>query len=153
MNIAKKIAATALALALTATTGAMAASPVAFLTSPFGYSAVLDWSLGVSNTSSVLPGAGGGAGKAEFQDVSLVRNIDAQSPLFFRAVSTGQHLGTVVIATTGLNITLTEVLISSYAIGTGDDVPTEKITMAYRKIKYTVGGVSFCFDRALALPC
>jgi len=37
---------------------------------------VLSFSWGVTNPGSISPGGGGGAGKATFQDLTIVHNID-----------------------------------------------------------------------------
>ena len=39
-------------------------------------------------------GAGGGSGKAQFQDMSFVKNVDKSSPLLFKACATGEHIKT-----------------------------------------------------------
>ena len=55
---------------------------------------VLSFSWGVTNAGSVSHGGGGGggAGKATFQDLSIVHKIDKASPLLMRACATGAHL-------------------------------------------------------------
>jgi type VI secretion system secreted protein Hcp len=52
---------------------------------------VLSFSWGVTNAVPTTPG-GGGMGKATFQDLSIVHNIDKASPLLLRACATGAHL-------------------------------------------------------------
>lgn len=84
MNMLRRIAIAFFTLALTATTGALAGPPVATLTmpAPFASSPVLAWSWGASNSGTTHMGGGGGAGKANVQDLSLTRSTDAQSPCF-----------------------------------------------------------------------
>src|SRR6266481_1637831 len=53
---------------------------------------VLSFSWGVTNPGRVISGGGGGAGKATFQDLSIVHKIDKASPVLMRACATGQHL-------------------------------------------------------------
>src|SRR5215475_1142303 len=53
---------------------------------------VLSFSWGVTNSGSIVPGGGGGAGKATFQDLTIVHNIDKASPLLLKACATGTHL-------------------------------------------------------------
>jgi type VI secretion system secreted protein Hcp len=53
---------------------------------------VLSFSWGVSNTGSSSSGGGGGAGKATFQDLTIVHNIDKASPGLLQACATGTHL-------------------------------------------------------------
>jgi type VI secretion system secreted protein Hcp len=57
---------------------------------------VLSFSWGVANPASPTPG-GGGAGKATFQDLSLVHKIDKASPLLLKACATGMHLKDAII--------------------------------------------------------
>jgi type VI secretion system secreted protein Hcp len=53
---------------------------------------VLSFSWGVSNTASPSSGTGAGAGKATFQDLTIVHNIDKASPGLLKACATGVHL-------------------------------------------------------------
>jgi type VI secretion system secreted protein Hcp len=53
---------------------------------------VLSFSWGVTNTGNVGTGGGGGAGRATFQDLSIVHKIDRASPQLLQACATGQHL-------------------------------------------------------------
>jgi type VI secretion system secreted protein Hcp len=46
---------------------------------------VLSFSWGVTTTGATATGGGGGAGKATFQDLSIVHKIDKASPLLMRA--------------------------------------------------------------------
>jgi type VI secretion system secreted protein Hcp len=164
MNVAKHFAAASFVVAFIATPAAFAEPPLAAIgtltiPAPFGSSPVLAWSWGASNSGSEHIGGGGGAGKANIQDLSLTRHADGQSPLFFDAVAKGQHLPTVVLVDDSVTITLTEVLVSSYS--TGDAVakdvkqtsPTENITFNFAKIAYTVNGVTKCFNIATNTSC
>ncbi len=162
MNVTGRLAAACFVFALTATAGAFAAppsTPVGTLTisAPFGSSPVLAWSWGASNSSTQV-GGGGGAGKANIQDLSLTRYADGQSPLFFNAVAKGQHLATVVLVDGSTTITLTEVLITSYSTGNSsvDGKPTtrtENITFNFGAITYTVNGVTACFNPSTQSSC
>ena len=58
---------------------------------------VLSFSWGVANAGVVSPGGGGGAGKATFQDLSIVHHIDKASPLLFKACATGTHIKDAII--------------------------------------------------------
>jgi type VI secretion system secreted protein Hcp len=53
---------------------------------------VLSYSWGVTNTGNIGTGGGGGAGRATFQDLSIVHKIDRASPQLLQACATGQHL-------------------------------------------------------------
>jgi type VI protein secretion system component Hcp len=161
MNTVQRIATAAFSiLALTSATATLAAPPlpsVGTLTmpAPFGPSPVLAWSFGASNSGSTHVGGGGGAGKVNVQDISMTRYVDAQSPLFFNAVATGQHLPTVVLVDGSTNITLTDVLVTSYSTGDGGSDKssrTENLSLNFAKITYAVNGVavSACASDACA---
>ena len=53
---------------------------------------VLSFSWGVTNAANIGGGGGGGAGKATFQDLSIVHKIDKASPKLLKACATGTHL-------------------------------------------------------------
>ena len=53
---------------------------------------VLSYSWGVTNPGQIGTGGGGGAGRATFQDLSIVHKIDKASPRLLQACATGQHL-------------------------------------------------------------
>lgn len=42
-------------------------------------------------------GAGGGSGKAEIRDLSIVKMVDKSSPELFKACASGKHIPTIVI--------------------------------------------------------
>ena len=161
MNVTKHLAAASFVLALTAMTAALAAPlpSVGTLTipDPFGSSPVLAWSWGASNSGTTHEGGGGGAGKANIQDLSITRYADGQSPLFFKALAMGQHQPTVALVDGSTTIMLTEVLITSYSTGDSPDAKnmtrTENITFNFAKITYTVNGVTTCFNIATNTPC
>ncbi len=54
---------------------------------------VLAWSWGVSQSGSFHVGGGGGAGKANFQDITIVKPIDKSSPMLMQAWANGDSLG------------------------------------------------------------
>src|SRR3954451_22739104 len=53
---------------------------------------LLSWSWGVSNAGEMRGGMGGGAGKANFHDLSFTHKIDKASPVLLQACATGVHL-------------------------------------------------------------
>jgi type VI secretion system secreted protein Hcp len=53
---------------------------------------VLAWSWGVSNSGSAHMGAGQGAGKANFQDISFTKYIDLASTKLINSCATGVHI-------------------------------------------------------------
>jgi type VI secretion system secreted protein Hcp len=156
MNYTKPFAAASIVLGL-ASTLTFAAGPAAItLNMPFGQSSVLAWSWGASNSGSTHVGGGGGAGKANFQDLSLVRNTDSQSPQFLDAVAKGTHVTFAEIQNGNQLIRLEEVMVTSYSAGGSADskaAPTENITLNFAKIRYSVNGIPFCFNIAENAGC
>ena len=53
---------------------------------------VLSYSWGVASSGHIDTGGGGGAGKANFQDLSFHHGIDKASPRLLAACATGEHL-------------------------------------------------------------
>ena len=147
MTVTKRYSAALIVLGLTASTGALAApkdAPCCTLTSPFGSSPALAWSWGSSNSGSIGGGAGGGAGKANFQDLSLTRNTDGQSPQYLHALAVGTHLPTLVLVDGAATLTLTEVLVTSYSTGGAAGPLTENVTFNFGTLRFTVNGVTTC---------
>jgi type VI secretion system secreted protein Hcp len=106
---------------------------------------VKSWSWGV--TSEVASG-GGGSGRATLQELSVVKTVDRASPLLALKCATGQHIQRVVLTVDRpggsnrpyLEITLEDVVITSYQPGGADDnLPLEHVSFAFREIqlKYT----------------
>ncbi|MDI5983670.1 type VI secretion system tube protein Hcp [Halomonas sp. M4R5S39] len=111
---------------------------------------VLSWSWGVSNSGTMHIARGGGAGKASFQDVQVVKYVDKATAGLLQAVATGKHVpsGTLTIRKAGgdepveyLVIELKSVLISSYQTGgsQGEERLTESVTLNFEefKVNYT----------------
>lgn len=107
---------------------------------------VLAWSWGVSNSGTTHSGGGGGAGKANVQDLSFTKYVDKASPPLILASLKGTHYDTVdlIVRKAGgtpleyLKITLTEVLVTSVSTGGsgGEDRLTENVSLNFAKIKY-----------------
>src|SRR5215216_4001780 len=58
---------------------------------------VESFSWGVTNSGSHAGGAGGGAGKASFQDVHFTSSVNKSSPLLMLACASGQHIKKAVL--------------------------------------------------------
>ena len=91
---------------------------------------VLSWHWGATQTGTTHSGPGGGAGKANFQDVTITKHMDSASPLLLDHVAKGVHLkqAMLVIRKAGskpleyLKLKMSDVLISSFQTGgTGSD--------------------------------
>lgn len=106
---------------------------------------VLAWSWGLSNSGSAHMGAGQGAGKANFQDISFTKYIDLASTKLMTSCATGTHIkeAKLVIRKAGgspleyLLIDLSDCLISSYSTGGsgGEDRLTENVSLNFAVVK------------------
>ena len=106
---------------------------------------VLSFSWGVSNTGSIGAGGGGGAGKATFQDLTIVHNIDKASPLLLKACATGKHLkdATITHRKAGkdqleyLIVKMNDVIITSVTHAGASDQPSpESVSLAFAKVDF-----------------
>jgi type VI secretion system secreted protein Hcp len=116
---------------------------------------VLAWSWGASNSGSVNSGGGGGVGIANFQDMSITRYTDAQSPFFITHMATGEFIKAVTLRPGALEYKLSNVLVTSYSTGgtEGNAAQTENISLSFGKIEFKVGNDTFCFDLKLGTDC
>jgi type VI secretion system secreted protein Hcp len=106
---------------------------------------VLAWSWGLSNSGTFHMASGGGAGKANFQDISFTKYIDTASCPLISACGTGEHITTakLVVRKAGgkpiiyWTMTMTNVLVTSYSTGGsgGEDQLTENFSLNFQKFK------------------
>jgi type VI secretion system secreted protein Hcp len=106
---------------------------------------VLAWSWGLSNSGSAHMGAGQGAGKANFQDISFTKYVDLASTKLMTSCATGTHIkdAKLVVRKAGgspleyLLIELSDCLISSYSTGGsgGEDRLTENVSLNFAIVK------------------
>jgi type VI secretion system secreted protein Hcp len=103
---------------------------------------VLSYSLGVANPAS--PGGGSSSGHASFSNVTFSKLVDSSSPKLFEATASGQHIADAVLdlVKSGgkgnepfLKYTFTDVLVTSYAVSGGGDIPSDSFSLSYAKIK------------------
>ena len=104
---------------------------------------VLSFSWGVTNAGSTPSGGGGGAGKATFQDLSIVHSIDKASPLLLQACATGTHLkeATITHRKAGkgqqefLIVKMNDIIITGVTHGGASDQPgSESVSLAFAKV-------------------
>jgi type VI secretion system secreted protein Hcp len=107
---------------------------------------VLAWSWGISNSGSAHMGAGQGAGKANFQDISFTKYVDLASPALMDSCALGTHIASakLIVRKAGgkealeyLVFELDEVIVTSYSTGGsgGEDRLTENVSLNFAKVK------------------
>jgi type VI secretion system secreted protein Hcp len=105
---------------------------------------VLAFSWGVSQSGGPSPGGGGGAGKADFEDLLVVARTSKASPLLWEACASGKHIKSAVLtcrrggkaSAEFLRITLEEVVVSSYELDASEEEPPlDQVAFAYAKIE------------------
>ena len=106
---------------------------------------VLSWSWGLSNDGTTHQGGGGGAGKANFQDLSCTKYLDKSTPKLMEFCANGGHIpeATLVVRKAGadpveyLIIRMENVLVTSVSTGGsgGEDRLTENVTLNFSKIQ------------------
>jgi type VI secretion system secreted protein Hcp len=107
---------------------------------------VLAWSWGMSQSGTTHMGGGGGAGKANFQDLSFTKYIDASTNAIMTALAKGTHITKVqlLVRKAGegqlnyLYIIMDEVLVTSVSTGGsgGEDRLTENVTLNFAKVTF-----------------
>ena len=103
---------------------------------------VLSFSWGVAH-AGVSAGSGAAAGKATFQDLSIVHHIDKASPLLLKACATGTHIkdATITHRKAGkgqqeyLVVKLNDVIITGVTHGGASGQPfSENVSLAFAKV-------------------
>jgi type VI secretion system secreted protein Hcp len=104
---------------------------------------ILSFSWGVTNSGSAAAGSGAGSGKATFQDLVVVHNIDKASPDLMRACATGTHLkeATITHRKAGkgqqefLVVKMNDVIITGVTHGGATGQPySETVSLAFAKV-------------------
>jgi type VI secretion system secreted protein Hcp len=105
---------------------------------------VLAWSWGMSQSGSFHLGGGGGAGKANFQDISLTKYIDKASPVLMLYCANGDHFtkAQLIVRKAGkkpleyLKIEMKKVLVTSVSTGGsgGEDKLTENVSLNFAEV-------------------
>ncbi len=110
---------------------------------------ILSFNWGVSQMASgTASSAGGGSSqRADFQDISIVKELDSASPLINKACWGGTHIAKVTLQLNRaagdsrqkyMEYVMENVIISSVSIGGGGGgVPTESVTFNYGKLATT----------------
>lgn len=110
---------------------------------------VLSWSWGVSQSGTTHVGGGGGAGKANVQDLSFVKYVDAATHALIKACCDGTHHkeAKLTVRKAGktaleyIKLTLKDLIVTSVATGGsgGEDRLTETVSLNFSqfKLEYT----------------
>lgn len=108
---------------------------------------ILAWSWGISNSGTAHVGGGAGAGKANFQDISVTKYVDTASHALLLACATGEHFSKAKLTVrkagkTQLEyivIDMEQVLITAVSTGGsgGEDRLTENVTLNFAKITFS----------------
>jgi type VI secretion system secreted protein Hcp len=105
---------------------------------------VLSFSWGVANPASVAVGGGAAAGKATFQDLTIVHQIDKASPALIRACATGKHLKEAIITHRKAGkqqqeyfiVKMNDVIITGVSHGGTSGQPySESVSLAFAKVE------------------
>ena len=137
---------------------AIAAGPNGGITgeiSTLGQFEVSSFSWGLSNSGSAQ-GGGGGAGKADIQDVSLTRPTDSITPALFVATASGTHYDSASLTYSGnkgnpiLKLEMEGVMVTSMSLGASSDgsALTENLTLNFSRVTLSVGNASGGWDVA-----
>jgi type VI secretion system secreted protein Hcp len=106
---------------------------------------LMSFSWAVSNASSMGHGGGGGQGKANFDELTFVHNVDRASPVLWQACATGTHIkeATITRRKAGkgqqeyLIVKLTDVMITGVTYSeNATDGPLENVSVAYAKVAF-----------------
>jgi type VI secretion system secreted protein Hcp len=104
---------------------------------------VLSYSWGVANSGVVSSSGGASAGKATFQDLSIVHNLDKASPLLMKACAMGTHFkdATITHRKAGKGqqeyfiVKLSDVTVTGVTHGgAGGQSISENVTLAFAKV-------------------
>ncbi len=107
---------------------------------------VLAWSWGASQSGTTHVGGGSGAGKANFQDVSITKYVDKSSHALLKAVAVGAHIKSALLTVRKageksleyIKMEMKDCLISSVSTGGsgGEDRLTENISINFGNFQY-----------------
>lgn len=105
---------------------------------------VLSFSWGMTQSGTMGVGGGGGSGKVNVQDLTVMKYVDKASPPLMLACCNGKHYPEALLtvrkageeALEFLKIKMTDVLVSSVSTGgSGDaDRPTENLALNFAKV-------------------
>jgi len=113
---------------------------------------VLAWSWGASNNGISL--GGGGAIRANFQNISVTKFTDALSSKLLLRVATGEISDSAVLQSGSITITMSQVLVTSISTGrSGRDPSYENISLDFNEFVFLSDGVEACWNKATGTQC
>lgn len=105
---------------------------------------VLSWNWGVTQTGTTHAGTGGGAGKANFQDVTINKYVDRSSPILLKHCATGIHIKEAVLTVRKaggapleyIKLKMSDAIISAVQTGGsgGDERLTETVGINFARV-------------------
>ena len=108
---------------------------------------LLAWSWGMSQSGTFHTGGGGGAGKANFQDISCTKWVDQSSADLMLYCANGDHFPSAKITVRKAGkkpleyiiIEMTKVMITSVSTGGsgGEEQLTENVSLNFAEVKVT----------------
>ena len=108
---------------------------------------VTSFGWGVENAQRAIPEGGGGAGRASFHNMRIVKVLDKSSPKLMLACASGQHIPHAQLQVCKpsaprdlmLEFTLSEVFVTSFeeAEPQGGNRPEEQVSLTFGKIEMT----------------
>ena len=133
-----------------------------------GENDVLAWSWGMSQSGTMHVGGGGGAGKANFQDLGITKWVDKGSVTLMQHCAKGTHIesANLIVRKAGdkpleyIKLDMKELIVTSVSTGGsgGEDRLTENVSLNFREWKMTYtpqddkgaggGAVDFAFNIA-----
>lgn len=106
---------------------------------------ILSWNWGMSQSGTTHQGGGGGAGKANFQDITFVKYIDKATGNLMRCCAKGTHIDEAVLTVRKagdtpleyVKITMKKCLVSSISTGGngGEDRLTETFSLNFAEVR------------------
>src|SRR5215211_6753207 len=117
---------------------------------------ILSYSLGALNPTTIGSGGGGsGSGKVSFSSLDMIKAVDAVSTQLLLACAQGKHLADASFtaqwgtgsASAKIVFDLMDVFVQSVQQSGGGNTPTESVSLAYGKIRWTytdANGKSTC---------
>jgi type VI secretion system secreted protein Hcp len=105
--------------------------------------AIMSWSWGASQVTSVAGTGGSGAGKANLADLSIMKNFDSASTPLFKALLAGTHISTGVLSASKaggdgkpfIQVSLGELFVTSIQASGSSEIPMESVSFSYNTIK------------------